>query len=315
MRVARRRNEAQGHDLAVNQRIELPAQRLAAVEAARPTTIGTPRARARVATWLAALPRRQGDAPKPGPVGVEETRRRQIVARPGSRLSGRLARSPRRESAARTRSRRSGEIAGSGAKIRVVRGLVVGDLPVERRAPGLIGAGAGGDRREGRLGDRSSSSRSAIWNARISAPSGRPCGELPRAARAAAIAPLAPRFQREGSPPAARRGHNARRTGERARRQCRWTRVGREAVSRGSLARPYAETLGHRKPLATKVAQRRERLRRGIALRRGNRRRCAFAAFNPMTLTMLLALIHWPLAAVATAISRGERLGELGELD
>ena len=45
-----------------------------------------------------------------------------------------------------TRSRRSRQVGGAGAEIVVVRGLVVGDLAVERCRPGVVGAGARRDR-------------------------------------------------------------------------------------------------------------------------------------------------------------------------
>ena len=50
-----------------------------------PTTIGTPRARASMARWLASLPADERDAAAAAPVEFQEARRRQVVGRPGSR--------------------------------------------------------------------------------------------------------------------------------------------------------------------------------------------------------------------------------------
>ena len=73
--------------------------------------------------------------------------------RTGWRPAGALRRRPS-VSARSTWSRISLQVGGAGAEIVVVRRFVAGDLGVERVDPGVVGRGACGDRREGRLGQR-----------------------------------------------------------------------------------------------------------------------------------------------------------------
>ena len=83
----------------------------------RPTTIGTPRARASMATWLEGLPRVERDAAAARPVEREEARRRQVLGEhDGARRQRRLR--PRVAARARgsTRSRRSARSAARARK-------------------------------------------------------------------------------------------------------------------------------------------------------------------------------------------------------
>ncbi len=123
--------------------------------APRPTTIGTPRARASMATWLAGLPAVSAMPPPGAPVRLERSgsarcRRRQgwrpdgagLVAVIGQRARGRGRGCPRRS-------------AGAGAEIVVVGRLVAGDRRRRaRRRQASSASGAVGDRREGRRGQR-----------------------------------------------------------------------------------------------------------------------------------------------------------------
>ena len=82
--------------------------------APRPTTIGTPRARASIATWLVALPSPSATPPPRRPVGLEEAGRRHVVAGRGSRPAERLRGRRRRDCGARGREGRSDRRRGRG---------------------------------------------------------------------------------------------------------------------------------------------------------------------------------------------------------
>ena len=118
--------------------------------APRPTTIGTPRARASMATWLAGLPASSA-MPPPCSSRSRGSASARCRRRAGSRLAAAadLAVAGQR---AQHRSRMSLQVGGAGAEIVVVGRLIAGDLRLERLPPGRVGRRARGDRGEGRAG-------------------------------------------------------------------------------------------------------------------------------------------------------------------
>ena len=117
-----------------------------------PTTIGTPRERASMATWLEALP--ANSARPPPPAQSTDRNRLGVTSSPASTAPGGVASS----SCARQRPEHPvadiGEVGGAGAEIVVGGRLIVGDLDGDGVRPGGDGVDAFGDRGEGGRGQR-----------------------------------------------------------------------------------------------------------------------------------------------------------------
>ena len=94
----------------------------------------------------------QRDAAAEAPVGLEEAGRRDVVAeQDGARRARFVAAIGQRRAAPGADVL---EIGGARPEIVVVGNLVADDLGIDGVDPGIVGRGAFGDRREGRLGQR-----------------------------------------------------------------------------------------------------------------------------------------------------------------
>ena len=97
----------------------------------KPTIIGTPRARANMATWLVLLPCFKAMAPPLRPVSFEKAGGRQIVAeqnRSGNLKAAGISRKMIQHTVTDVF-----QVSGAGAEILVVRGLVAGNLGIKCR--------------------------------------------------------------------------------------------------------------------------------------------------------------------------------------
>ena len=190
--------------------------------------------RAHAPAWRRGWPRcrRQRDAAAAAPVGLEEPRRRDVLADEDG--AGRRRCDIAAGRAAQHAVADVEEVGRAGAEIIVVGGLVAGDLRVERREPGRLGAVARSNQRE-RPGSVSASSASiATWNSRMSAARLRPPSIRPQSGRSRADRAFERALASRCRLPARMRATSASRSEQRTGGNTRPGRPCRSTVSRSA---------------------------------------------------------------------------------